>query len=142
MGDPTFRQSNAARLPPKPPDPVIIGSGHQPPSVHHTSADHTPPKWDPIVLQNSSIVAALIETISAPANSGHQHTGKPPPMCSPALGDLNHALGVEPKVMDGSNQPRDLCVIGTYPETNLASIGGSHTGGPQFWLLVWSATPF
>ncbi|KAL2501349.1 Uncharacterized protein Fot_35197 [Forsythia ovata] len=50
-------------------------------------------------------------------------------MCSPALGDPNHALRVEPKATDRSNQPRDSYVIGTHPEANLASIGGSHTGG-------------
>ncbi|KAL2551463.1 hypothetical protein Fot_05082 [Forsythia ovata] len=91
MGDPT---SNAVGLPPKPPDPVIIGGSHQLPSFHHTPAGLTFPKLDPIDLQNSSTAAVLIETISTPANSGHQHAGEPPPMCSPALGDPILALSI------------------------------------------------
>ncbi|KAL2481334.1 Uncharacterized protein Adt_34300 [Abeliophyllum distichum] len=41
MGDPT---PNAVGLLPKPPDPVVIDGGHQPPFVHHTPSGLTPPK--------------------------------------------------------------------------------------------------
>ncbi|KAL2516458.1 hypothetical protein Fot_30429 [Forsythia ovata] len=86
MGDPTFTQPNAARLPPKPPNPVIIGGGHQPPFVHRTPAGLTLLKWDPIDPHNSSTAAALIETIIAPANSDHQHANEP--ILAPNIADL------------------------------------------------------
>ncbi|KAL2543248.1 hypothetical protein Adt_04226 [Abeliophyllum distichum] len=77
MDHPTFTQSNATGLPPKPPNPVIIDSSHQLLSIHHTPASLTPPKWNPIDLQNSSTVAILIETIRTLANSGHQQSNEP-----------------------------------------------------------------
>ncbi|KAL2543251.1 hypothetical protein Adt_04229 [Abeliophyllum distichum] len=77
MDHPTFTQSNATELPPEPPDPIIINSSHQSPSIHHTPVGLTPPKWNPIDLQNSSTVATLIETIRTLANSGHQQANEP-----------------------------------------------------------------
>ncbi|KAL2553399.1 hypothetical protein Fot_07018 [Forsythia ovata] len=104
MGSPTFMQANDVELPPKQPDPVIIDDVHQPPSIHHTFVGLTPPKWDPIDLQNRSTAAILIRTISAPANSGHQRASDSIPslggrLIASILADNN------PKM----NLPRDAC---------------------------------
>ncbi|KAL2553363.1 Uncharacterized protein Fot_06982 [Forsythia ovata] len=104
MGNPTFMQANPLNCHPNNLTQSLSTDSHQPPSVHHTFVGLTPPKYDPIDLQNPSTTAILIETISAPANLCRQHASN----SIPTLGGRPIAsilAGNNPKM----NSPHDAC---------------------------------